>query len=49
MDKMVKHWNMLPRGAVDAPSLAVLKRHLDNAFNNMLQLLVSAELVRQLV
>ena len=32
----------------DAPSLSVFKRHLDNALNNMLQLLVSPEMVRQL-
>ena len=31
-----KHWNGLPREMVDAPSLAVFKRHLDNALNNML-------------
>ncbi|KAK4832548.1 hypothetical protein QYF61_024048 [Mycteria americana] len=33
---MVKHWNRLPREVVDAPSLSVFKRHLDNALNNML-------------
>jgi len=44
----VKHWNRLPREEVNAPSLSVLKRHLDNALNNMLHLLVSPGLVRQL-
>ncbi|KAK4823652.1 hypothetical protein QYF61_005004 [Mycteria americana] len=34
--RVVKHWNRLPREVVDAPSLPVLKRHLDNALNNML-------------
>ncbi|KAF4796368.1 hypothetical protein TURU_084689 [Turdus rufiventris] len=29
-------WNGLPREVVDAPSLSVFKRHLDNALNNML-------------
>lgn len=28
---MVKPWNSLPREMVDAPSLSVFKRHLDNA------------------
>ncbi|KAK4823658.1 hypothetical protein QYF61_005010 [Mycteria americana] len=35
-ERVVKHWNRLPREVVDAPSLSVLKRHLDNALNNML-------------
>ncbi|KFZ60905.1 hypothetical protein N321_12561, partial [Antrostomus carolinensis] len=34
--RTVRHWNRLPREVVDAPSLPVFKRHLDNAFNNML-------------
>ena len=34
--RVVKHWNRLPREAVDVPSLSVFKRHLDNALNNML-------------
>jgi len=33
---VVRHWNRLPREVVDALSLSVFKRHLDNAFNNML-------------
>ncbi|KFQ67980.1 hypothetical protein N335_03787, partial [Phaethon lepturus] len=32
---VVKHWNWLPREVVNAPSLLVFKRHLDNALNNM--------------
>ena len=44
--RVVKPWNRLPREVVDAPSLSVFKRHLDNALNNML--LVSPEVVRQL-
>ncbi|KAK4819469.1 hypothetical protein QYF61_004695 [Mycteria americana] len=33
-ERVVKH--RLPREVVDAPSLSVFKRHLDNALNNML-------------
>jgi len=33
--RVVKHWNRLPRDVVDAPSLSLFKRHLDNALNNM--------------
>ena len=35
-ERVVKHWNRLPREVVDAASLSVFNRHLDNAFNNML-------------
>ncbi|KAK4816379.1 hypothetical protein QYF61_016283 [Mycteria americana] len=34
--RVVKPWNRLPREVVDAPSLPVFKRHLDNALNTML-------------
>ena len=37
-ERVVKHWNRLPREEVDAPSLSVFKRHLDNALNTMLEL-----------
>lgn len=33
--RVVKHWDRLPTEAVDAPSLSLFKRRLDNAFNNM--------------
>jgi len=32
---VVKHWNRLPREAVDAPSLAVLKARLDEALSSL--------------
>ena len=35
-ERVVKHWNRLPREVVDAPSLSVAKRHLDSALNNTL-------------
>ncbi|KFV51247.1 hypothetical protein N341_01525, partial [Tyto alba] len=35
-EKVVKHWNRLPREVVDAPSLSVFKSHLDNILHNML-------------
>ena len=45
---VVKHWNRLPSEVVAAPCLSVFKRHLGNALINMLELLASPELVRQL-
>jgi len=33
--RMVKHWNMLPREAVDAPSLGLFKARLDRALSNL--------------
>jgi len=34
--RAVKCWKRLPREVVDAPSLSVFQRHLDNSLNNML-------------
>jgi len=31
--RVVKHWNSLPREAMDAPSLAVFKARLDGALS----------------
>ncbi|KFP22037.1 hypothetical protein Z169_05783, partial [Egretta garzetta] len=31
----VRHWNRLPREAVDAPSLTVFKARLDGALSNL--------------
>ncbi|KAK4830878.1 hypothetical protein QYF61_013807 [Mycteria americana] len=36
MMRVVKHWNRLPREAVDAPSLEVLKVRLHGALSNLI-------------
>ncbi|KFQ35819.1 hypothetical protein N332_01141, partial [Mesitornis unicolor] len=33
--RVVRHWNRLPREAVDAPSLKVFKARLDRALSNL--------------
>jgi len=33
--RVVKHWDRLPREAVDAPSLEVFKTRLDGALSNL--------------
>ncbi|KFR11466.1 hypothetical protein N306_13444, partial [Opisthocomus hoazin] len=33
--RVVKHWNRLPREAVDAPSLEVFKARLGGALNSL--------------
>jgi len=43
--RVVKHWNMLPREAVDAPSLEVFKARLDGALSNLIQWKVSLPMV----
>ncbi|GAB0204784.1 hypothetical protein GRJ2_002944000 [Grus japonensis] len=35
-EKVVGHWNRLPREVVTAPSLTEFKKHLDNALSHML-------------
>ncbi|KFW02537.1 hypothetical protein N327_12267, partial [Fulmarus glacialis] len=35
-ERVVKHWNRLPREVAGAPSLSAFRGHLDNALNNML-------------
>ncbi|KFR13428.1 hypothetical protein N306_08822, partial [Opisthocomus hoazin] len=33
--RLVRHWNRLPREAVDAPSLEVFKARLDRALSSL--------------
>lgn len=35
-ERVAKHWNRLSREVVNAPSLSMFERHLDNAISNML-------------
>jgi len=34
--RVVRHWHRLPREAVDAPSLEILKVRLDGALSNLM-------------
>ncbi|KFP12192.1 hypothetical protein Z169_13769, partial [Egretta garzetta] len=34
--RVVKHWNRLPREAVEAPSLEAFKARLDRALSNLI-------------
>ncbi|KFR08648.1 hypothetical protein Y956_01018, partial [Nipponia nippon] len=33
--RVVRHWNRLPREAMDSPSLAVFRARLDGALSNL--------------
>ncbi len=36
--RVVRHWNRLPRDVVDTPSLEIFKARLDQALGNLIQL-----------
>jgi len=46
--RVVRHWNRLPREAVDAPSLEVFKARLDGALSNLVWWKVSLTMARGL-
>lgn len=47
--RVIRHWIKLPREVIDVPWLSVFNRHSDSALIAILQLVDSAEVVRQLI
>jgi len=46
--RVAKHWHMLPREVVDAPSLEPFKVRLDGALRNVIELKMSLIIVGEL-
>ena len=36
MIRVMRHWNKLPRGALDVPSLEIFKVRVDGALSNLI-------------
>jgi len=48
MLRVVKHWNRLPRGVVDASFLQTFKFRLDKALSNLIKVYISLFIAREL-
>ena len=46
--RVVRHWNRLPRKVVDTESLVLLKVRLDGALDSLIQLLASVTMAEGL-
>jgi len=45
--RVVKHWNILPREVVDAPSMAMFEVRMDGALRSMIKLKMSLLIARR--